>query len=55
MFSFIHHNMHIASRPTSVRRQWTTYKPCGPLSLCHVLPPAPLTHPEICAGTSSSG
>ena len=36
-------------------RQWTPYKPFGPLSLWHVLPPAPLAHLEICAGTSSSG
>ena len=33
----------------------TPRQPCGPLSLWHVLPPAPLAHLEICAGTSSSG
>jgi hypothetical protein len=40
-------------------RQWTPYKHDAPAlraaSLWHVLPPAPLAHLEICAGTSSSG
>jgi hypothetical protein len=33
----------------------TTRQPFGPLSLWHVLPPAPLAHLEICARPSSSG
>jgi hypothetical protein len=40
-------------------RQWTPYKHAVPAlwaaPLRHVLPPAPLAHLEICAGTSSSG
>jgi len=40
-------------------RQGTLYKHAAPAlraaALWHVLPPAPLAHLEICAGTSSSG
>jgi hypothetical protein len=55
MFIFIHHEIHSMRGRVPNHAPWTTYKPFGPLSLCHVLPPAPLAHLAICAGTSSSG
>ncbi len=54
MFSFHSPQDPTHGRRMSVRRQWTTYKPFGPLSLWHVLPPAPLAHLEICARPSCS-